>query len=65
MRYAMIDADGLVVSAHNDLTIKELPAGAAPLTEQEWENRFSLKWTGNQWEQLPPPPAPADEVESE
>ncbi|MBL35899.1 MAG: hypothetical protein CMI10_13485 [Oceanospirillaceae bacterium] len=57
MRFAMLDADGLVLSAHNDETIAELPDGGAPLDEDQWERRFYLRWDGEKWNEIPAPQA--------
>lgn len=54
MRFAIVDTQGLVVTAHNDDTVSELPQGGAPLTEQEWDTRFDLHWTGEKWERMSP-----------
>ena len=55
MRFAMLDAGGLVLSAHNDETIAELPEGAAPLDKDQWEHRFYLRWDGEKWNEIPAP----------
>lgn len=57
MLFAMIDADGLVLSAHNDETIAELPDGAAPLNQDQWEQRFYLRWDGVDWHEILAPQA--------
>ncbi len=62
MRFAMLDAGGNVLSAHNDETITELPDGAAPLDDCQWERRFYLRWDGVNWNEVPSP-QPAAEPE--
>lgn len=49
MRYVFIDDEGRVLSAHNDDTVTELPIGAVLIDEAQFEDRFSLRWTGHTW----------------
>lgn len=49
MRYAFIDDEGRVLSAHNDDTVDELPDGAVLIDESQFEDRFNLRWTGHTW----------------
>lgn len=51
MRFAYVGDDGRVLSAHNDDTVGHLPDGAVPLDEIQFEERFSLRWTGTAWSQ--------------
>ncbi|PPA72668.1 hypothetical protein C4E15_29440 [Achromobacter spanius] len=51
MRFAYVDEDGRVLSAHNDDTLDRLPDGAVPLDETQFEERFGLRWTGTAWSQ--------------
>lgn len=64
MRFAILDANGLVLSAHNDETVNELPPGAAPLDEEQWQRRFYLRWDGEKWNEIPVPQA-AEQQEEE
>ncbi|AYD65295.1 hypothetical protein DVB37_16245 [Achromobacter sp. B7] len=49
MRFAYVDQEGRVVSAHNDDTVDAVPVGAVPLDEAQFEDRFSLKWDQTGW----------------
>lgn len=59
MRFAFIDDEGRVLSAHNDYTVTVIPDGAVPLDEVQFEDRFSLRWSGSEWL---PDEAPADDA---
>jgi hypothetical protein len=50
MRFAYVDEEGRVVSAHNDDTVTTVPVGAVPLDESQFEDRFSLKWSESGWQ---------------
>ena len=43
MRYAFFDADGRVLTAHNDVAVDKLPAEAVMLTAEQWDRRFDLR----------------------
>lgn len=49
MRFAYVDEEGRVLSAHNDYTVTVIPDGAVPLDEVQFDDRFSLRWSGSGW----------------
>jgi len=48
MRYAFFGSNGRVVSAINDVTASELPAGAIELTAEQFDDRFNLFLDGDE-----------------
>jgi hypothetical protein len=61
MRYAIIDQQGRIVEAHNNDTLSELPEGAILLSDEQWPDRFNLRWSGSQWV-LDPLPEPEPDI---
>lgn len=49
MRYAFIDEEGRVVSAHNDETIHQLPEGSIEINDEQFDSRLNLRWDGASW----------------
>lgn len=47
MRYALFNGQGRVVTAVNDTTAHDVPAGAVVLTEEQWHQRFDLLLDGD------------------
>lgn len=56
MLYAYVDASGRIESAYNDSTVEALPAGAYPLTDAQFEDRFNLRLDGAEFISDPQPP---------
>lgn len=48
MKYAFFNQDGRIDTAHNDDTVKDVPAGAKELTDDQWNKRFDLRLQGDE-----------------
>jgi len=55
MKFAFFDGNGRVAESHNDATVTQLPVGAIELTDEQWDDRFNLRLSGDSLTHDPSP----------